>query len=780
MVSISESPGRPRWPQRTPRTATAAAACRALLPALVVLISACTPESAPLPAEETFDLVAEFSSASVHQPTRVIEFGRPEARRHLVRGWSLSYRPIGDGDRKGTWSTGDSAEIEFFVSRPADLEVSLRCSVIVRHARPPFVLELSVNGATWTSLEIAPSLTEHRLRLPAELLRAGQNRLLIEHPGASDRQPPINKDVRVLWDVLELTAKSRPEPASPFARQDIGTVFVPFDTRIDYFVELPSAATLVAERARARGGSSGRLQILWQAEDGPEQVLSEDFISLPGLRLPLPEERKQGRVSLVAYAPAAGSEGEAAGVVLSHPRIHLVAAAETLPGRPPGERAATTAVRRTEGERPNIIVYMIDTLRADHLGCYGYGLDTSPNIDRFALDGILFERAQAQSAWTKAAVASVFTGLWPQVHGANDDPDLLPSQAVTVAELLRDVDYHTAAITSNGNAHQYFGFAQGFDYFKYLDKAGPDLQPATSTDVHEAVVGWMDLHAGEQPFFLFVHTVDPHLPYDPPEPYRSRLASLVEDVSIGTIDAIQELFARVERAPRERIEKLVALYDAEIAFNDHSFGRLVEELKRRRLYRDSLVVLLSDHGEEFLDHGSLTHGKTLYAEILDVPLIVKLPGNQGAGRRLRQIAQHVDLLPTLMDLLGEEVPGGIQGRSLLPLLLAEGAPAGWPDVAVSHLELRGRTATSLLGGRFKLIVRQGREHLDAFPELYDREQDRQEQSNLAPERSVLAKLMANRLQRLDAALVAGLGSEQIGEQELEEIAGQLRALGYLQ
>jgi len=743
---------------------------------LSVLLSAaflavgCTGPS-PEKEESLADLVAAFPSARIVQPTSAIEFGDPGYRKYLVRGWHEDYREI-DHDRQATWSTGSSSELEFFIARPRDLKVAIRCGAIARNTKAPHRLGLRLNGEPWAELEIRPGLARYDLLLPGDLQRSGMNRLEIMHPAASETPAPRRKDVRVLWDFMRFEPVREDFP-SPFARQDTGRIFVPFDNRIDYFLELTGESSFVVEGIRARGSFEGRLQVALETEDGEEKVLTEDLAAVPGRRVNLPVEPAE-RVRLSLFALSGREiEDRTAGVVLVRPRV--VTAAR---GAEQVVENSNPIVQLPAAERPNIIVYLVDTLRADHLGCYGYDKQISPRIDDFAGESVLFEGSQAQSPWTRASVASVLTGLWPQVHGAQADEDRLGDKVETLAERLRDLGYRTVGITGNGNAHEAFGFAQGFDYFKYIVKPRPGELLATSEDINEVALGWLDRRDRDQPFFMWLHTIDPHAPYDPPEPFAAKWAGSVEDASIGSMDSLQEISKLDRELEDDSIEKLMALYDAEIAYNDDSFGALLEELRERGLYEDSLIVFLSDHGEEFYDHGALQHGKTLHSEMLDVPLIVRMPRGEGGGRRVRSLVEHVDLLPTILHFLGQEETQGIQGESFLDMLIAGAEETAEAGNAVAQIELRGRKASSLIEEGWKVIVQQDDGNY-AYPQLYFRQEDREEKENLAPDRPGLSRYLAARLQAIETATGQAIEGGQISDEELEKLEEELRALGYL-
>ncbi|MCZ6783310.1 MAG: sulfatase [Proteobacteria bacterium] len=724
-------------------------------------------------ARDSIDLVERFDGATTTQTTRLVNFGLKAARRHMVSGWAGHASRL-DGGGLGTWSVGDAVTIDFFVGSLEDRELTFRCA-----ASGPVTVEFRVNGSPWQVLELAPSLTEYHLQLPASLQRLGSNRLRVLHPASPGS---AEDDERVLWNYLRLGSGELGKLPRPVARRDIGTLFIPYGTQIDYTIEVSEDDVLAFDEIRVQGSATGRLQVGRTGEGGEEVILTEDLSSIPELWL----GSGGRRLSLFAIAGEDTSGVSSAGVVLFSPRI--------------SHRGVDDASRDVSAELrvsptgPNVVVYLIDTLRRDHLGCYGYDRNTSPRIDAFARDAFLFENAEAQSPWTRPSVASLFTGLWPQVHGVVREPDALSDDAVTLAETFRGLGYRTAAITANGMANHLFGFAQGFDYFKYVHMVRPPDPLATSAEVNAAVFSWLADHAQDQPFFLYIHTIDPHGPYEPPEPYRARFA-VGDDPEVGTPPFMVDLNAGKLRPDAETVEALRALYDAEIAFNDASFGQLLDELSRRSLYDQSLIVLLSDHGEEFHEHGGWTHGKTLYAELLEIPLLLKLPnGGEAVGReaersrggaaeqgprRISAMARQVDVAPTILDVIGAELPAGVQGRSLLPLMQGDGRAGGdaWVDRSIAHLDFLGNAAVSLVDGSWKLIQRGG--DPAGSPELYDRARDPLEQRDLAAEEPALVRSLAKALHEAETSAGDGLAPSPVDPAAVERISEELRALGYL-
>ncbi|MDB4433184.1 sulfatase [bacterium] len=337
--------------------------------------------------------------------------------------------------------------------------------------------------------------------------------------------------------------------------------------------------------------------------------------------------------------------------------------------------------------RPNVLLYVIDTLRADGLGYHGDPLASTPHIDAFAREGLVFERAYAPSSWTRASMASLLTGSHPSRHGAEDRSDHLTAELSTLSERLRDAGYATAFITTNPNVGSFFGFDRGFDQMIELYARKDEGRVHFSETITKSnlatdrAIEW--LKRAPRPFLLVILTIDPHTPYAPPiSVFKAAAAALPRGVTL---------------TPRDR---LLLLYRSEISLNDHSFGRLIGYLRRTEVLDDTVVVLTSDHGEEFFEHGEFQHGKTLYEEVLHVPIAIRYPRSSrvAAGTRIDRPVRTVDIAPTVLDLAGMSPLPRADGTSLL------GAPEGAAEPVYSSLDLDGVRLEAVIDYPWKLIV----------------------------------------------------------------------------
>ncbi len=336
-------------------------------------------------------------------------------------------------------------------------------------------------------------------------------------------------------------------------------------------------------------------------------------------------------------------------------------------------RAARVARARAPNDAPNVLFIVVDTLRADHLPAYGYARGSTPNLDRFTQDSVRFDWAFANASWTRPSFASILTGRYAASHNAMSKPAALPDAVITLPEALRDGGYETAGFVTNFNVGPHYNFQQGFDHYTFLEPEfilgaddaaaklllhqfvrramGTTVRPGEAyrdaATVNRHLVSWLDTAPRNTPFFLFVGYMDPHDPYFA-HPYDG------------------QSYARAghEHPDLDEAPRLRELYDGEITYWDEQFGRLMDELRRRGMYDDTMIIVTADHGEEFGEHGGFWHGTTLYDEQLHVPLFVKLPRNERAGTHVSHWVQSIDLMPSVLRQVGLPIPAGVQGGSI--------------------------------------------------------------------------------------------------------------------
>ena len=739
----------------------------------------------------THDLVREFPAAVTRWEVAKIDLGTPEARPLLLDGWGED-----ESNEEGpfVWSLGDGAELQLYVAAPTDLTAVLRCRTLAFDGAPPQVVSLAAGGRTLGEVEVGTAFADYRIAIPAAALEEGSNRLSLrtsQHhrpaeviPGSADERP-----LAVQWDSITfegLTDAAPPRLVGDGSAEGAGAVAgdrleLPAASEVSYYLRARPGDELVIGDLARRGNGGVGLRVSVETDGASlHEPLDIDGEARP-LRWRLPVTSPSfARLTLSASRTAAArnTSGKAPALSLLLPMVMRDGPhPDPLPQRerapPPGQGPHPSP------RRPPIFIYLIDALRADHLGVYGYERPTSPAIDRFAEDAVVFANAQAQSSWTRTAVASTFTGLLPQVHGVNDRNDALAQPIHTMAEILGDAGYRCRGLVTNGNVSAAFGLGQGFHQYRHLGESKRQVSiHQLSHRVNQSVFEWIE--SGElldhEPLFLYLHATDPHAPYTPPEEFRKRFASGV-DPAVGRNDHVRAITLGEKPAPAGTREDWIDLYDGENAYNDHHFGVLMERLRELDLYDRSLIVVLSDHGEEFLDHGGWQHGRTLYGEQLRIPLIVKLPGNQAAGTRVDALANQIDLLPTILDYLGVEPPSPLDGRSLLPRIGGEdgGAPS------FSYLALGARRIHGVVADGWKLILDESPNHPLPIEKLYRVEEDPGETAELQGAHALEEGYLRQTLRGLEVGLRGRSQSFTPDQAEMsDELRERLKALGYIQ
>jgi arylsulfatase len=365
-----------------------------------------------------------------------------------------------------------------------------------------------------------------------------------------------------------------------------------------------------------------------------------------------------------------------------------------------------------------VVLITCDTLRADHLGCYGHARNTSPSLDALARESVVYESAWSTVPVTGPALSALMTGRMPEELGLQSNRTLLAGTATTLAERARAAGFETAAVVSNWVLRRRdevpeAGLAQGFehydDHMEVPERSRPDLRERFAPETTDAALAWLDARRGEHPFFLWVHYQDPHGPYTPPDELLAEFAPEPrgeaalepghDETGRGALPAYQVIDA--ERRP----EVYRARYEAEIRLFDRELGRLLDGLRARGVLERALLVFTADHGESLGEHGYyFSHGQHLHRELLHVPLLVRPPGSARAGERVRTPVSHLDLHPTLLAGLGLE-PGPTRGLDLLGAALP-------PERIVPH-NLRG--AWSVTDARHRLLVsKEGRQLFDVL------------------------------------------------------------------
>jgi len=567
--------------------------------------------------------------------------------RYLLRGWM-------EPQQHYTQMEGPESHVRFDAYAVGE-PIGVRFTFVDSAAPQPGTLEVRANDVEVGRFELAPGLPRKRsFTIPAAVARSGTNTLAFRFAEAGS--PPVEANAPRPIALRSIVFDAQPQ----LAFGEHGTLIQHADAEFRVVADLPRTFEIESEYQIA-GGSTATILVC--SEGAPDEAAQVHRIAIDPLETRLSErvtfERPGPYVfQFTTRGPANGS------VVWKQFDIRF----ERF--EPTAERVGGREARPATPSRPDIFLYVIDTLRADHLGSYGYSRPTSPNIDQLASEGTLFENAFSNSSWTRTSAASIWTGLYPKNHRTFGRDDMLPADLVTLAEKLKEQGYETAAFVGNGNLIATFGFDQGFDSFRDLSEnlEEPALLSYLSDHINDSVFAYLDRRPKSNPripLFLVVWTIDPHFPYAPREDVE-QLFGIERYEPIDTTN--NKLFRRIRtrkvEPSRSQIEYMLTRYDQEIFFNDRSFGAFVRKLEEADLYRDAVTILTSDHGEEFFDHGFVGHGLTLYGEQVEIPLIIKGPGFE-AGTRSPLPVQLVDLYPTVMEIVGAKQSDSVDGVSIL-------------------------------------------------------------------------------------------------------------------
>jgi len=432
---------------------------------------------------------------------------------------------------------------------------------------------------------------------------------------------------------------------------------------------------------------------------------------------------------------------------------------------------------------PNVLILLVDALRPDHLGCYGYARETSPAIDALAKRGALFLDATSSASYTRAAVPSILASVHPGAHGVfsqGEQVESLADEYTTLSETLKKRGYVTAAFAPNPSLHRSFNFDQGFDLYDddfKIGKGPPEEAYETARKIHDRALRWLRGHRGK-PYFAYLHYRDVHAPYVPPPPYDRmfRNERVVRPLSPGEYRK-QPRDMRIRRF--RDLDSFIGQYDGEIRYTDDHIARFLDVLEKEGFLDNTIIFVTADHGESFLEHGSWTHGTGDYQELTHVPLLLILPDGRWAGQRIQAPVQTLDIYPTILSLLGAEIPGELQGENLVDAMEGKSDPRR-PVFSEARVKKNLRPANwgqliAVRSGEWKLIYNRTKRSA----ELYHLKEDPGETRNLVDRE----RERARELLRLVAAYDkdnARRAHRTAGQGDLpEDVVEGLRSLGYV-
>lgn len=756
---------------------------RALASLAILALTACSREAKIVHQ----DFAAKLPVADRQSEAVVILFGTPAADVYQRNG--LLRENIEEPGDRYVWSRSEGQAL-----LPLH-RVAPRVALLDLAPYPGLAeqkLALSLNGHDLGPIALEPERRRYRVTLPEDAQRSGDNKLRLVF---SQVAPPGNPHGRRLaaklygvavWPASspvaeDLLGRGAPPPFSVEVRDEGPDLVQVAGSVLRYAFRVPEGGELRftprLHPVAAAAAGVARLRVTLEADGAAEKdvwsrTLSGADRDSPEVALPLAAQAG-ALVRLGLHVEGVSSERFAWGVwrrprVLGHGLARHGSAATADP-----DSARADGLRRSL-QGVNVVFVILDAAGALHFGCYGYPRATTPEIDRIAAEGVLFERAYSPGVNTTASMGSVWTARFPDEHrggllvGAPVRRDL-----PTLAERLSAAGVHTAGFVANPLAGAVVGLHRGFAEFEEVYKKHGFRAEA----FHEVLPPWLAANRGRR-FFAYVHIREPHFPYDPRPPFDTLFGPDTPLPRSARRDEgfITDVDWKGRTLAEEEAAHLTRLYDGNLATADHEVGMLRRTLEELGLWDRTLFMVAADHGEALYEHGFLTHNHQLYEESVRVPLVLHFPRSTGpAGRRVKELVDLLDVGTTIADTFGltASAPGArpAAGRSLLPVAL--GAP-GKPLVLTRTTEASGRY--SLREGRFSFIHDPQRGRL----ELYDLDADPKERRNLAQERPVLAgyyrQLIDEWLLGLDRGDVETPAPAELSAEQRE----QLEALGYVQ
>jgi arylsulfatase A-like enzyme len=599
------------------------------------------------------------------------------------------------------WAIGERSRLRFRLDQPENLRLELRARPFAYPGAPPQRVTLSLNGDARERFELATGNGDHTIAIPSSALRRGWNELTLAHAwsvrprdvreGSLDARPlaAAYEHIRLVqtgpllrFGTAAIDGREAAPALSQMGRGSVSWVFrAPPDATLDVSWLAPPNAAAMTVRAAIETDDGARL--LWEegarsGASGRRSARLEDFSSRP-VRLELEV------IGAPTEAPWLWAD-----VRIDAPASPSVATAPALRGQ-------------------SVLFILLDASQRTRFGVYGNPRVTTPHIDELARDSLVFDAAHATAPYTLSSTASLFTSLLPPQHGVVEKANRLAQGVPTLAEAFRAAGYATAAFSANGFVSRHFGLTRGFEDFVTMSSGRGAGTVAPAQKFHAPVTKWLDEHAaaarsGQQPFFLYLHYVQPHEPFDI-APSRFYDLDPSYDGSVdGSLEMLLALYdGKLKLTPRD-VEQLERLYEGNLRYADDAVGQLLAELKRLGLFDRTLVVVTSDHGESLGERGLFGHNTSVDQAMTAIPLVVHLPASfpgRRAGRSDVPVST-IDLGPLVLEASGIDPPENFAGRSPLPFALTgTSAPprllyartaGGQPEVGLWDLDWKCRLA----------------------------------------------------------------------------------------
>ena len=610
---------------------------------------------------KALDLIEHVHMADVYHHGEFVDFGTAARFKYSLGGWMSGWG--NDTLMNGvafTWATKSPSRLYFSLDEAKPLTFEFRVKkggidVFSAYLNDKPLQRISIKGNDW---EV------HRIEATKEQAKAGENYFKLIYKESDRMVDGIHAAfavdyLRIIPQGTDTPKEFTPPHADSFKQRfkvkdrERDVLMLSSNTQLVYHAQIPANAFLclagafVPESGQEKVKET-KLKVRVTSADGdpPGDLFGgaygisdwkEDMVDLGSVA------GKLARIELIVQGPAQ------ARLALGDPAIRIKTAKVEVPDK----------------KVKNVIVLLIDTLRADKLTAYAKTRVKSTVFEKFAGESALFERCQATSNWTKPSCASVLTGLHPDSHKACGHSSRLASSVKMASEIFLAAGFSTGAFIANGYLAEEFGFNRGWT--KYVNY----IRETKNTDAQNVFKESLEFIKGhsDKPFFTYIQTIDPHVPYDPPDEFLKIYDAQSYDgpVRPRSTGNILEQFKRkkVELNARDK-RRLEALYDGEINYHDVHFGHFLDGLKTLGVLDDTIIIACSDHGEEFFDHDSVGHGHTLHQELLHVPLVMRAPGLVPRGKRISADVGLADILPTALAATGQAIPKGLEGANLIP------------------------------------------------------------------------------------------------------------------
>lgn len=675
-----------------------------------------------------YDLIGNRVHAILHRNGRMIlSAGSVDFYKFVDGGWKGSWI-LGqkDGNVRVAYVSGVSASFGFPIDVDGDgasgkALADLQMTLVMRGLAANQKLSVFANEKPVATLDVSKDRAAYDVTLPASTLSLGENRVRLTFRNAAaiaggKRTAAAIESIEIgpprPSNVPGLPATSRALP--PSSQVDIEgakkpAIIIPEASRLSYYVQVPAKAKLVVAFAGAGPGVTAELRV---ARDGAEPVVLHSG--------PAPQQLTHGAYDLTAFATQAvriDLISRGGGITWAEPRL-------LVPGAP---TRSANAKRKFE----HIYVWMCDTLRADKVRVYNPKTNVmTPNYDAFAADSTRFAWAQVPGTWSLPSQASILTGVYPNVHKATEHESKINAQLPILPELLKKAGFKTALFSSNGYVSSKWGFARGFDEDRNFIR---ENLPNGADNLWATAKKWI-LPGKAKPQFVYLAVIEPHVIYNPKKeflkmywdkPYAGPIKPVLTGIQLGKI---KQGTLKVNDTDKAYLE---ALHNAEITQSDTAFGIFIKDLKDAGLYDSSVVMVISDHGDEFWDHGDVGHAQGPHQELVHIPFMVRAPGLLPTGKVIETDVEAMDLAPTVLDLAGVAIPDSMQGSSVVPLALDEVAHG--PGASMTQ---NGTMARGVKSGRYRLI-HSGVARL----ELYDAFADPREQTDAHDKRPIALRQM---------------------------------------